>query len=57
MDQSKAEGRGQGKTGVLAAGISRLSLAHGDSAEKVSGAELGVDPSFEKAGRVTGERV
>lgn len=34
MDQSKAEGRGQGKTGVLAAGISRLSLAHGDSAEK-----------------------
>lgn len=56
MDQSKAEGRGQGKTGVLAAGISRLSLARGDPAEKVSGAELGVDSSLKGAGRVTGER-
>lgn len=41
---------------MLAAGISRLSLVRGDPAEKVSGAELDVDPSLEEAGRVTGER-
>lgn len=41
---------------MLAAGISRLSLARGDPAEKVSGAELVVDPSLEEAGRVTGGR-
>lgn len=41
---------------MLAAGISRLSLARRDPAEKVSGAEQGVDPSLEEAGRVTEER-
>lgn len=41
---------------MFAAGISRLSLARGDPAEKVSGPELGVNPSLKEGGRVTGER-